>query len=234
MEGRMKGSKQKLLVFFAGVMTGGLLLGGAVACGKADDGDKAKTPAPPPVEPTAAAGKEAPSTAVSAPRRFEVDPGHSYVLFRATHFGTSHNYGRFNEFSGTFVMDEGKPAASSVELTVKAESVDTGIENRDNHLRTPDFFDVKSHPEIKFKSTKVSRDADGTWRIAGDFTLHGVTKSLTVPMKKTGEGDLKGTPIIGFEGSFDIKRSEYGMSNMIGPVGDDIRIIVAVEAKEKK
>lgn len=165
---------------------------------------------------------------------YEVDAAHSMIIFRAKHMGVSNNYGRFNEFSGTLTVDEADAANSAIELEVKAESVDTANEKRDQHLRSPDFFNAKQFPVITFKSTKVEKVDEDTLKVTGDFELHGVKKSVTVEVEMTGKGkNPQGTAIIGFETIFTIKRSEFGMNYGIGAVSDDVRITVSVEGMKK-
>jgi polyisoprenoid-binding protein YceI len=118
---------------------------------------------------------------------FKVDPVHSFVLFSVQHFGVSNSYGRFNDVSGTVVFDKDNPSKSSVELSVAVESLDTHNSIRDQSLKSPDYFNAKQFPTITFKSTKVEGSGD-TFKVSGDFTVHGVTKPLTVDFKKVGEG----------------------------------------------
>ena len=167
---------------------------------------------------------------------YEVDSAHSMILFRAKHNNVSYNYGRFNEFTGAITMDETDVAKSTVEFEVKAASIDTGNEKRDQHLRSSDFFSAKQFPVITFKSTKVStkEGEEDVLEVTGDLELHGVKKSITVDVKITGKAeDREGKPLIGFESIFTIKRSEFGMNYGLGPVSDDIRLIVSIEAKGK-
>lgn len=165
---------------------------------------------------------------------YEVDASHSMIIFRAKHMGVSYNYGRFNEFSGNLAVDETDAANSMIELEVKAASVDTGNEKRDQHLRSPDFFNAKQFPVITFKSTEVKKVDEDTLEVTGDLELHGVKKSVTVEVAITGKGkNQQGTALIGFETTFTIKRSEFGMDYGIGAVSDDIRITVSVEGMKK-
>lgn len=165
---------------------------------------------------------------------YEVDASHSMIIFRAKHMGVSYNYGRFNEFSGNLAVDETDAANSMIELEVKAASVDTGNEKRDQHLRNPDFFNAKQFPVITFKSTEVKKVDEDTLEVTGDLGLHGVKKSVTVEVAITGKGkNQQGTALIGFETTFTIKRSEFGMDYGIGAVSDDIRITVSVEGMKK-
>ncbi|RKU14983.1 polyisoprenoid-binding protein [Candidatus Poribacteria bacterium] len=170
---------------------------------------------------------------------YEIDTAHSMIIFRAKHNGVSYNYGRFNEFNGQIVMGATDPSGHSesmVEFEVKAASVDTGNEKRDQHLRSSDFFSAKQFPVITFKSTKVSmkEGKEDMLEVTGDLELHGVKKSITVDVEITGRATGRdGESLIGFESIFTIKRSEFGMTYGIGPVSDDVRLIVSIEAKHK-
>ncbi len=167
---------------------------------------------------------------------YEIDTAHSMILFRAKHNGISYNYGRFNEFTGKITMDETDISKSMVEFEVKTASVDTANDKRDQHLRSPDFFSAKQFPVITFNSTKVSmkEGAEDVLEVTGDLELLGVKKSITVDVEITGKGQgRQGESLIGFESIFTINRSEFGMTYGVGgPVSDDIRLIVTIEAKQ--
>lgn len=167
---------------------------------------------------------------------YVVDPVHSSAEFRVRHLGVSNTSGRFDDVSGTVVFDESDPSKCSVEMVVKTESVDTDNEARDKHLRGEDFFNVEKYPTMTFKSTSVKKKSDDTYEVTGDFTLLGVTKPITVTAELIGRGeDREGKALVGFESSFTIKRSEFGMDKMLGEslIGDDVKITVAVECKKK-
>ncbi len=166
---------------------------------------------------------------------YEIDAAHSMIIFRAKHNGVSYNYGRFNEFTGKITMDA-DVSNNMVEFEVKAASVDTGNEKRDQHLRSSDFFSAKQFPVITFKSTKVSakEGKEDVLEVTGDLELHGVKKSVTVDVEITGRGQgRQGESLIGFESTFTIQRSEFGMTYGMGSVSDDIRITVSIEAAQK-
>jgi polyisoprenoid-binding protein YceI len=160
---------------------------------------------------------------------FKIDPVHSSVVFSVMHLGVSNFHGRFNDIKGTVVLDKADPSKSSVDLTIPVESVDTKNEKRDQHLKSPDFFNAKQFPVMTFKSKKVEGSGDA-FTVTGDFTLHGVTKPLTLEVKKVGEGKgMEGEIRAGGETHFTIKRSDHGMSFMQGPLGDEINIVVSLE-----
>ena len=118
---------------------------------------------------------------------FKIDPGHSSIVFSVTNLGVSSFYGRFNDVSGTIILDKANPSKSSFGLAIPVESIDTHNERRDQHLRSPDFFNVKQFPVMTFKSTNVK--GSGDWFVVtGDFALHGVTKPVTTEVKIVGDG----------------------------------------------
>ena len=167
---------------------------------------------------------------------YEIDTTHSMIIFRAKHNGVSYNYGRFNEFTGEIMINAIAVPESMVEFEVKAASVDTGNEKRDQHLRSSDFFSAKQFPLITFKSTKVSakEGKKDILEVTGDLELHGVKKSITMDVEITGRAKGKdGKSLIGYESTFTIKRSEFGMTYGMESVSDDIRLTVSIEAKHK-
>ena len=175
-------------------------------------------------------------SAQAAPESFDIDPVHSAVIFRIHHFGSGYSYGRFNDFGGKLVFDEASPAGSSVSVEIKATSVDTANAKRDDHLRGPDFFDVAQFPTITFKSTAVKAAGATSFDVTGDLSMHGVTKSVTVRMEKTGGGkDAWGMFRVGFEGTMTIKRSDFGMKYGLdnGALGDEVRLTLAFEGARK-
>lgn len=169
-------------------------------------------------------------TAAIAADTYKIDSEHATVIFRVSHLNIGDAYGRFNDPTGTVVYDKADPSKSQFTFEVKTANVDTDNEKRDAHLRSPDFFDAKQFPTITFKSTKVDGSGD-TLNVTGDLTLHGVTKSITFPIKKTGEAD---TGKMGYrtawEANVDLKRSDFGMTGMQGPIGDDVHLVISFEA----
>lgn len=168
--------------------------------------------------------------------KYEIDTAHSMIIFRAKHNGVSYNYGRFNEFTGEIMINADAVIERTVEFEVKAASIDTGNKKRDQHLRSSDFFSAKQFPLITFKSTEVSEKEgkEDILEVTGDLELHGVKKSITVDVEITGRAKGKdGESLIGFESTFTIKRSEFGMTYGMQSVSDDIQITVSVEAVHK-
>jgi polyisoprenoid-binding protein YceI len=170
------------------------------------------------------------AAAKDASGTYQVDTVHSTNWFRITHMGVSAFYGRFDAMEGSFTWKDDNPAGSSFDIRVKVESIDTNNAARDKHLRSKDFFDVDQYPMISFKSSTVKKAGDGVLEVAGDLTLHGVTKPLTVKIQRVGAGPgMKGEFRLGWETTFEVSRKEFGMSNMPGALGDDVRLTVSVE-----
>ena len=165
-----------------------------------------------------------------AAETYKLDPGHTSIVFRVKHLGIAYVYGRFNGPTGSFVFDESSPSKSSIEVQAEAKNVDTAVEKRDTHLRSPDFFNAGEHPLVSFKSKSVKKVKEATYEVSGDLTLLGKTRPITVKVNATGAGkDPWGNFRRGFETSFSIKRSEFGMGFMMGGVSDEVNLTVSVE-----
>lgn len=163
---------------------------------------------------------------------YAIDPVHSSVTFKAEHMGISWVHGRFNTFSGSVSYDKTSPAKSSFEMTIKADSVDSGNKQRDAHLASPDFFDAKQFANITFKSTSVKPGKDGL-EVEGDLTMHGTTKKIKFLLKGGKEVDGRGgKKVIGFWTDLTLKRSDYGMKEMQG-LGDEVPVSISFEAGRK-
>jgi polyisoprenoid-binding protein YceI len=170
---------------------------------------------------------------VSAAEKFALDTGHSYMLFHVKHIGMGINYGRFNQFDGHVMVENGAP--TSVEITVQADSIETAIERRDKHLRSPDFFNANQFATVTFKSTNIEEMGDKSWAIPGDFTMLGKTQEVSFEMKETGTGPhpRSGDTIIAYHATGSIKRSDYGMNYGIdnGVLADEVGLIISIETK---
>jgi polyisoprenoid-binding protein YceI len=164
---------------------------------------------------------------------YAVDPYHSSVSFQIEHFGLTWVHGRFNEFSGTFSIDKADPSKSSFAMTIKTGSVDTNNSKRDGHLKSPDFFSVKQYPAITFKSTAVKAAAGGGYEVTGNMTMNGVSRPITFTLEGGKTAEFMGTTRIGFHTNFTLKRSNFEMKKMVGPLGDTIKVSVGVEAVKK-
>ncbi len=161
---------------------------------------------------------------------WKVDSVHTTTSFKVQHFGAGRFMGRFNETTGTINWNDADPTKSTIEVEVKVDSIDTHDAGRDKHLKSDEFFGVKQFPKITFKSTKVEKDGE-KFKVTGDLTLHGETHAVTAPFEITGKGKgMKGEERVGGEATFKIKRSEWGMKGMVGPIGDEVEITIGIEA----
>jgi len=165
---------------------------------------------------------------------YKIDPAHTSVGFSVRHMGVSNVKGHFDDFAGSVVLDNGRIQAATA--TIQVKSVNTGIEKRDNHLRTADFFEATKYPEISFKTKKVEKSGDQTILI-GDFTMRGVTKELRLPVTVSGPvKDPQGNTRIGLEAKATVNRKDYGMKfNAVMEtgglmVGDEVTIEINAEA----
>src|ERR1700738_408120 len=169
---------------------------------------------------------------------FVIDKVHSTMGFQVRHL-FSKVPGKFDDFSGQIQLDEANPEKSSVQVTIKAASVDTANKQRDNDLRSPNFFDAAKYPEITFKSKSVTKTGDKTANINGDLTMHGVTKEVVLKAELLGKGaGMQGKTVTGWDASTALKRSEFGLSwnkavEGTQIVGDDVQIDLHVEADKK-
>lgn len=171
---------------------------------------------------------------------YVVDKTHSEVSFQIRHLmGKVRGY--FTDFSGTISADAAKPEASTVEFAIKATSINTASEDRDKHLRSADFFDVEKLPEIGFKSTKIKLLGKDRYQVTGDFTLHGVTKPLTLPVTFLGSAkDPWGNERASFETTATLNRKDYGMvwnkaldaGGLL--LGEEVAISISLETIKKK
>ena len=162
-------------------------------------------------------------------QQYQVDPAHTSFYFRISHVDVSLVYGRFNEVTGEFNLGD-DPAFN---FTIQTDSVDTGNQKRDNHLRNADFFNARQFPTIMFESTEVT-ETDAGYDVTGELTMHGVTNTITVPLRKVGEAEFPpGTPRTGFATELTIKRSDYGMTNMLDIVGDEVELLISFEGTEQ-
>lgn len=169
---------------------------------------------------------------------FVFDKSHSKVGFSIRHWVTQVE-GRFKEYDGKIWLDRAKPSDSRVEITIQAASVDTENERRDNHLRSADFFEIEKYPTITFKSTRVEPKGKDLYDVAGELTIHGVTKTLTVPVRHTGFVNLGKQEKAGFELTIAINRKDFGIvwnrtADQGGVMlGDDVVITLLVEANKE-
>jgi polyisoprenoid-binding protein YceI len=173
-----------------------------------------------------------------AAETFVFDKAHSTIGFQVRHL-FSKVPGKFDDFSGQIQLDEANPEQSSVAVTIKTASVDTGVKMRDDDLRSPNFFDAAKFPEITFKSKSVKRTGENTADVTGDLAMHGVTKEVVLKVELLGKGaGMQGATVSGWDASTALKRSDFGLSwNKViegtQVVGDDVQIELHIEADKK-
>jgi polyisoprenoid-binding protein YceI len=153
------------------------------------------------------------STTNTATGTYKIDPAHSRIGFVARHAMVTKVRGSFNEFEGSGYFDAEQPERSHLSLTIQAASIDTRNDDRDGHLRSNDFFDMDQYPTIEFASTAVEAGAEGVYRVTGDLTIKGVTKSITFDLEITGTAvDPFGNNRLGLEGSTVVNRKDWGIN----------------------
>jgi polyisoprenoid-binding protein YceI len=144
---------------------------------------------------------------------FGIDAAHSTVGFSVRHLVINNIPGRFKEYSGTIVYDAAEPGKSSVQFSAKVASIDTGIQQRDDHLRTADFFEVAKYPELTFKSSRIEVKSKDTFVAHGTFALKGVSKEIAIPFKLYGPiTDPFKKVRVGVEANLTINRQDYGIT----------------------
>lgn len=172
---------------------------------------------------------------VRAADEYSLDPMHTGISFKISHIGLSYVFGTFKEVSGEFAVDAGNPGNSSFAITIMTNSIDTANTKRDDHLRSPDFFNVKQFPTITFKSTSV-KAIDGGLEVTGDVTMHGETKAITFPLKGGKKAMFPpGTQRTGYTAEFVLKRSDFGVgaAKFAQALGNEVAITVSFEGTKK-
>jgi polyisoprenoid-binding protein YceI len=184
----------------------------------------------------AAAGLALSAVSFAAPTaapagNYKIDPLHSGAFFEIGHMGgISRFMGRFNELSGDLVVDA--PEKSKINVAIKTDSVNTNVEALDKHLKSPDFFNAVQFPTMSFASTGVHLDGNGDGSVAGNLTLHGVTKPVSFKLKQIGAGKgMKGEQRVGYVATTTIKRTDFGMTYGVpGAATDEVDLKVNIEA----
>ena len=172
---------------------------------------------------------------------WQIDPAHTNVEFTVRHMMISNVKGQFQKTSGTITANGADPASAKIDATIDATSIDTRVDRRDAHLKSPDFLDVARFPTITFKSTKVEAAGPGKWKVTGDLTLHGVTKPVVLDVEGTGAPihDPMGNTRAGASATTKIRRSDFGLiwnkALEAGGVmvGDEVAISIDLEAIKK-
>ena len=170
-----------------------------------------------------------------------LDPAHTNVEFTVRHMMISNVKGQFQKTSGTVTVNGSDPTSAKIDATIDATSIDTRVDKRDAHLKSPAFLDVDKFPTITFKSNKVEADGPGKWKVKGDLTLHGVTKPVVLEVESTGTPitDPMGNTRAGASATTKISRKDFGLTwnqplETGGVmVGDEVAISIDVEAIKK-
>lgn len=167
-----------------------------------------------------------------AAEKYEIDPTHTQVQFTYSHLGFSNITGRFDQVQGDFRFDVADPTQSSVSITIPVQSISTGVDKLDEHLLKADFFDAAQFPTATFTSTGVTAAGEGKLAVAGDLTIHGVTRPvvLDVTINKIGEHPMRKRPAAGFDARATLKRSNFGVGAYVPMVGDEVTLSITVEA----
>lgn len=176
------------------------------------------------------------TAAVAAPATYELDPGHTQVVFRWSHFGFSHPTGQFGTVNGTLQFDPEAPTDAKLSVTIPIASINTNVPELDEHLQKADFFDAAKYPEATFKSTRVEQGATkDKLKVTGDLSLHGVTRPLVldVTINKVGKHPMGAAAAAGFDATTTIKRSDFGIQQYVPMISDDIDVRITTEAIAK-
>ena len=172
----------------------------------------------------------APNVAQAADYNIDVAGAHASVQFKIKHLGYSWLLGRFNTFDGDFSYDAKSPNESQINLIIDTASLDSNHAERDKHLKSDDFLDVKKFPKAKFKSQNIKFSDDGQGIVTGLFTLKGITKTITFPITKVGEGaDPWGGHRAGFTGETSLKLTDYGIMTNLGPASAYVDMTFNIE-----
>lgn len=167
---------------------------------------------------------------------YQIDPTHTHILFMVDHLGFAKMIGLFNDFSGTISFDPNNIDASAVRVTIRTASLDTQNAQRNKDLMGADWFNVAEFPTMTFVGKKYIRKDDRSGTVIGDLTLLGVTRpvSLEVTLNKMGVNPLDKRPEVGFSAHGVIRRSDFGMKTFLPAIGDEVTILLEVEAKQQQ
>jgi len=164
---------------------------------------------------------------------YQIDARHTQVRFTYNHFGYSNISGQFGGVSGRFEFDPAAPTKARIEVSLPMDTLHTGVAKLDEDLLAPGFFDAAQFPEAHFKSGAVTAEGDGRLAVAGELTIHGVTRPVTlaVTINKIGEHPFSKRPAVGFDASTTIRRSDFGIARMVPMVSDEVRLDITLEAQ---
>src|SRR5690625_2419238 len=172
--------------------------------------------------------------------KWNVDTVHSTVGFSVRHMMISNVKGTFNEFDGNIELDPTDLTDASIEFTIDASSVDTRMPDRDDHLRSADFFDVENHPNLTFKATEIKKTSEDNYDMTGDFTIRGTTKTVTFDITFVGmaKDPMSGDEAAGFTGSTKINRKDFGLTWNTAletggfVVSDEVKINIEIQLRK--
>jgi polyisoprenoid-binding protein YceI len=166
---------------------------------------------------------------------YTIDPAHSHIVFMIDHLGFAKIVGLFSDFSGTLSFDPNNVPAGKLNVTIKTESLQTQFAPRDKDLKGADWFNTTEFPEITYVGSQFAKKDDHTGTITGKLTLHGVAKPVTldVVVNKVGQNPLDKINSAGFSARGTLKRSDFGMKTFLGAIGDEVDLIIEIEAKQK-
>lgn len=155
---------------------------------------------------------------------------HAFINFKIKHLGYSWLTGTFKDFDGTFSYDDKSADASKINVVIQTASIDSNHAERDKHLKSDEFLDVSKYPTSTFTSTKYTPIDENSGTLTGEFTLHGVTKMITFPIEKIGEGkDPWGGYRAGFSGQTSLKLTDYGINFDLGPASTHVNLELYIE-----
>ena len=175
--------------------------------------------------------------AQAEPMTYTLEPTHTQVDVRWQHMGFSTPRASFDQVEGTLVWDAADPLKSSVKVTIPVAGVHTRVPALDDHFKAPDYFDMANHPNVTFESTKVERVGFGNrYAVTGNLTVRGVTKEVVLDTMLNGAGThpMFNAPVVGFNATTKVKRSDFGLTESLGMVSDEIVIDITTEAVEAK
>jgi polyisoprenoid-binding protein YceI len=176
------------------------------------------------------------SGAALAADPYQIDPNHTQVEFTYNHFGFSHITGRLNNVEGDFLFDAKDPTKSSIQVSIPVNTITVGVPALDTELVSPMFFDAAQFPLATFQSTTVTSSAPDKLTVAGDLTIHGVTKPVTLDVtgNKVGMHPMRGVAAVGFDATTTIKRSDFGIGKYVPNVSDEVTLHITMEAFSPK
>ena len=166
---------------------------------------------------------------------YTFDKAHTNVLFFVGHHGFTRVLGKFHDYDGSFTFDPNNVEKSAVDVAIKTASINMFHDKLNEHLRNPDFFHVEKFPTMTFKSTKIEKTGDNTGRMTGDLTLLGVTRPVTldVTFNRAAEHAVYKVWSVGFSAKGKLTRSDFGMKFAVPRIGDEVEIVIEVEANKK-